>query len=751
MSLDPETRQLIATLLHGPAAAPALPPALESELLRKGAVLALQQDGSDEAIEVLAETGRLSDLESVQTLAIDALAALAGVGNTAAVMALATLGMEHDVPAARDTIRARNLSLPSGERQAAFDLLAGDRDELLKTDPDLRLLTRFTLEQAGENLALRILHAAGRAGLSNWVAVLRAVRASDEESSAALVERYPAFSPAERRLALDLLDAAARQGDAHARESLSQFFIQYEDSDSLALAQAGGYAPRDALQRALFLFLSQQWQAYETLDFNHRLLITAYETADARMRKRLLDISRLSGQIEWFEGLSSANRTRWLRDLSDADWEIVLHGLKSAGRFEDLWRLAQLASPLWSAQILSALQEAGWQPENITEQESFRLLAQLGARAASAPAEIRERHNFLVPTMDNLLSLAISSDGQTLALGSSSNAIHLWRIDAAPKPLPTLYAASTQSHAVVFSPDGEHLAASMADQTIRVYQWSEGRNVKALQGHTGLIRSLAVAPDGRALYSAGFDGTLRAWRFPYGPDGHVLAHSQGEYFALALSPDGDQIVSGGADRTLDVHQLPEGKKVRALEGHTATVLQLSAAPTTPLVASTGRDQTIRVWNMLSGRALQAFEAGNTPITGLCIHPNEQILISASRKGELQVLNISTGRVLLERSLFQRAVIGLGITPAGDMLISASAEGTVKLWDLAGFLLARQPVEDMPLDRAALLQKQLDGKTLSPVERAWLTFTLELLRWKQRFDIQLETGQMISVGEFDIQL
>ena len=45
--------------------------------------------------------------------------------------------------------------------------------------------------------------------------------------------------------------------------------------------------------------------------------------------------------------------------------------LRQAQHYEDLWRLAQVASPAWSAQILTILGQTGWQPERPDEQEGY--------------------------------------------------------------------------------------------------------------------------------------------------------------------------------------------------------------------------------------------------------------------------------------------------------------------------------------------------------------------------------------------
>lgn len=751
MAIPPETLVLLSHLLHSPAGAIDLPPALETELLLKGAVVSLQEDGSGDAVEILLETAHTCPIDPIRALALASLDILAQEGNPLALQALYTLAIERNVAAAREKILQHSYQSARPPRQVIFDMLSGQYERFHKMDPGYGQVTEFFLSEAETDLQERILVAAGKAGLTDWITIVDAARAPTEPMVRGVIDRYTAFQPAERRLALRLFSDLAEAGEQADLEAICDLFVRYEDREALAIALDKGYVPQDSIQRALFLFLSEQWEAYETFDFDHRLLVAAYETSDNAMRKRVLDISRRSGQVEWFQNLSGTNRQRWLRDLSDADWDTTIRSLAGANRWDELWRLTQLASPLWSAKILGLITDSGWLPDRSDEQQELNLLQNLAREAVDSPLAIRPSRSFSIPSIDDLTCMALSPDGKILALGSSSNAIHLWQLADIPIPRETLYGAVAQTRALAFSSDGEFLVSSVGDNSIRVYRWEDSKAVKTLEGHTGLVRSLVISPDSRSLYSAGFDGTVRSWRFPYGPEVKVIARSEGEYFGLALSPDGDTLVAGGADRSLDVYGLPEGNLLRQLAGHQATVTTLAAAPTTQFVASYSRDKTIRVWNTVSGRQIQSIDYGPDVVTGLCIHPNEQVLASAGYRGQIHLWNLSTGKALFELVHHKRAVIGLALNADGNLMISASADGSVTVWNLEIFLQIRQPVETAHPNRAQEIQKMLEKKTLTPPERRWLAFTQELLRWRARFDVEIEGPHTISIGEFDIQL
>ncbi len=73
-----------------------------------------------------------------------------------------------------------------------------------------------------------------------------------------------------------------------------------------------------------------------------------------------------------------------------------------------------------------------------------------------------------------------------------------------------------------FSPDGTRLASASNDQTIRVWDVTEGpppgsmteegaitRELYKLSAHTGAVTDVAFTPDGDHLVSASEDGTVR--------------------------------------------------------------------------------------------------------------------------------------------------------------------------------------------------------------------------------------------------
>lgn len=84
----------------------------------------------------------------------------------------------------------------------------------------------------------------------------------------------------------------------------------------------------------------------------------------------------------------------------------------------------------------------------------------------------------------------------------------------------------------VFSPDGR-LLATASDRTARILDVTTGEVVSTLNGHTGLVTSLAFSSDGALLVSGSEDGTARIWG---GSDGVPLAPSSAPTPTPASAP-----------------------------------------------------------------------------------------------------------------------------------------------------------------------------------------------------------------------
>jgi len=113
-------------------------------------------------------------------------------------------------------------------------------------------------------------------------------------------------------------------------------------------------------------------------------------------------------------------------------------------------------------------------------------------------------------TAPSIGDVAISPDGETVAVATSSGEVQLWDVET-ETVLRTLVGHVGVVNSVRFSPDGRLLATAGVDGTSRVWDTSSWVQERLFTGLQGSVKDLDFSPDGTTLVTAGEDGTIRFW------------------------------------------------------------------------------------------------------------------------------------------------------------------------------------------------------------------------------------------------
>ena len=275
-----------------------------------------------------------------------------------------------------------------------------------------------------------------------------------------------------------------------------------------------------------------------------------------------------------------------------------------------------------------------------------------------------------------VLSVAYSPDGLTLASGSEDNTARLWDAQSGQHKL-TLEGHEDAVTSVVFSPNGGVLASGSKDNTIRLWDTKSAYHKSTLEGHGGGVTSVVFNPKGNRLASGG-DGTVRLWeseiRFGQNRCITTLQEHGARVTSVVFSPDGHLFASGGADGTICLWKLSDIERPISLSGHTETVHAIVFSPDGRSLASGSADNTIHVWDARGGQHFATLKGHTNGVFSVEFSPDGGMLISESYDSSIRFWDVKTGKnETTLRGGHTDCVKALAFSPNGQMLASVNSD------------------------------------------------------------------------------
>lgn len=204
-----------------------------------------------------------------------------------------------------------------------------------------------------------------------------------------------------------------------------------------------------------------------------------------------------------------------------------------------------------------------------------------------------------VASLGKLSALALSGDGQMLAVGEEQN-IALWRL----------------------SISGADPAAPRIDLQF----------VTTLSGHAGVVKDLEFSRDDSSLASGGEDGSLVVWDMPSG----VLRWSGSQAAAVesvAFAPDGERLITGGAGDAIMVWNAGDDDLLNRVITFSDYSQFVAFDPNTRLAAAASNPSIISLWDTATGAASGQIDLlGPASITALAINPDANLLAAGYSSG-----------------------------------------------------------------------------------------------------------------------
>ncbi|WP_373526011.1 hypothetical protein [Nostoc sp.] len=293
--------------------------------------------------------------------------------------------------------------------------------------------------------------------------------------------------------------------------------------------------------------------------------------------------------------------------------------------------------------------------------------------------KIRERDR--LGHSQDFTHIVFSPDGQTLAAATEDNTILLWNRE--DKLQATLTGHDHSITNLVFSPDSQILASASSNGTIKLWQL-DGTELLTITGCNLSIKHLLFNPDQQTLAASFWnEKTIKLWHL----DGTEVCTITNNTVIekVNFSPDGEILASANYDQTIKLWR-QDGTLYATLSAHSDTlswhrvfITSLVFSPDNQILASASTDNTIKLWSR--DGTLQATLIGHSDsINNLVFSPDHQILASASTDNTIKIWR-RDGTLQATLIGHSDVVTSLVFSPDGRTLVSGSEDHTVKLWEL----------------------------------------------------------------------
>jgi WD40 repeat protein len=295
-------------------------------------------------------------------------------------------------------------------------------------------------------------------------------------------------------------------------------------------------------------------------------------------------------------------------------------------------------------------------------------------------------------------TLAFSNDGQLLASSGSDRTIKLWDL-AQSRVIRTLFGHRGSINSIAFSRDSRMLASVSEDGSLRIWDRGQNWNETLLAGGRGNILSVVFSRDGQTVIAGKLDGWIEMYDSRTGEEIRTL-DANGAVYSLAVSPDGN-ILAGGTgalvkgENSIRLWNLADGKEIRKLVGHSQGVLQVVFSPNGEMLATTSYDGSARVWSVLSGLEVRRLDSEYA--TRILFTPEGQLITNSG-------VNVDFWNPLTAESIRKIDFVynsALSLSPSGRVL-AGSLGSDIKLYDLtAGKQLSFGSVSPDPIASLAV--------------------------------------------------
>ncbi|EGR30097.1 hypothetical protein IMG5_142600 [Ichthyophthirius multifiliis] len=237
---------------------------------------------------------------------------------------------------------------------------------------------------------------------------------------------------------------------------------------------------------------------------------------------------------------------------------------------------------------------------------------------------------------------------------------------------------------VNWHPRGQQISIGTSKGIIEIRDAEKNTQIRALQGHSARIGSLAWSQNILASGSRDKNIILRDIRQKRDEIRKLISHQQ-EICGLKWSFDEQQLASGGNDNKLNIWNNHLDVPICKFYEHQAAVKAIAWSPHKhSLLASGGgtQDRCIRFWNTLSNQQLDYIDS-QSQVCNLMFGKSVNEIVSTHGYSQNQIIlwKYPSMQKIIELTGHTSRVLFLAMSPDGQTIVTGAGDETLRFWNI----------------------------------------------------------------------
>jgi WD40 repeat protein len=279
---------------------------------------------------------------------------------------------------------------------------------------------------------------------------------------------------------------------------------------------------------------------------------------------------------------------------------------------------------------------------------------------------------------DNLVyNIAFSNDGKTFATASFDGTVKIWDYSTG-KEIRALKVSKEPVYGVSFNNDGSVLATCGDDKAIRFWNPKDGKLIKELpKAHANIVQWVAFSPDGKYLASASTDKTVKLWDAKEGKELKSFTGHKDSVYSVAFNKDGTQFASCGNDGLVKIYDVKGMNEIKSMMVDLPKK-EVKIEPKKEEPKDKDKDKKPK---KDAGKKEEPKEIRDA-FTVVAFSPDGKYVLTGGNDKFLRYWNLADGKEAKKMEPITQYIFGLAISRDGKYVATAGYGGALRVYDAA---------------------------------------------------------------------